>query len=439
MNFRPILAVAAFLCLGLFAPSQPGFAQEGEQQQEQKTRRTEALSERVHRRLSDAQDALDIDDFLTSETKLREILEMRNITPYERAQTHRFMGYVHLKKDDFPRGIDAFLQVIQIGGPDVIGPGLFNEIIKVLWQLYMQVENYPEAIRYGLQWHDSQEDPQPRDYMLMASAYYYVGQFQDTVDYATQAIERAQASSEEVKESWWNLLLAAYFELEQYSDALEVSKILVTQWPKKQYWLQMGGLYAEVDDEDRQRAAYWSTYEQGLMERSQEITATAQLLMLAEVPYKAAQILQAGLNDGSIEATPGNYRLAAQAWQMSQENDKALDPLRKAAEGEEDAGDRGDLYLRLAESYNAVSEYEECAAAARDALQQGGFDNKGRTNMLLGQCLFELEKYDEAKEAFSDAADDPDQRRQATRWRNHVTKEVARIKDLEDRLAEYAD
>lgn len=433
------MAVSAIVCLGFLAPVPPGFAQEGEQEQEQKTRRSEAMSEKVHRRLSDAQDALDIDDFATAESKLREILELRNLTPYETAQTHRFMGYVHLKKDDFPRGIESFLQVTRTGPPDVIGPGLYNEIIKILSQLYMQVENYSEAVRYGLQWLDSQEDPPPRDYMLMASAYYYMDRWQDTVDYATQAIEKAQATGEEIKESWWNLLLAAYFELEQFSNALEVSKILVTQWPKKQYWLQMGGLYAEAEDEARQRAAYWSAYEQGLMERSQEFAATAQLLMLANVPYKAALILQAGLEDGSIEATPANYRLAAQAWQMSQENDRALDPLRKAAEGEEDLEDRAELFLRLAESYNAVGEHEECAAVAREALQQRVGKNRGRTNMLLGQCLFELENYDEAKDAFADAADDPDMRRQATRWRNHVTKEVARIQDLQRRLEQYAD
>ena len=439
MKFRPTFFLAAFLCIGFVAPVQPGFAQEGEEQQEQKTRRSEALSERVHRRLSDAQDALDIDDFVTAESKLSEILELRNLTPYEAAQTHRFFGYVHLKKDDFPRGIEAFLQVTRIGGPDVIGPGLHNEIIKILSQLYMQVENFSEAIRYGLLWLDTQENPPARDYMMLASAYYYLGQFQNTVEFAEQAIEKAQATGEEVKETWWNLLLAAQYELEQHGAALDITRILVTNWPKKEYWLQMGGLYSEVDDEARQMAAYWSAYEQGLLENSQEFTAVAQLLMLAEFPYKAAQILQGGLEDGSIEATPGNYRLSAQAWQMSQENQRALDPLRNAAESEEDREERADLFLRLAESYNAVGEYDECTAAAREALQQRAQENEGRTHMLLGQCLFELEEYDEAKDAFSDAADDPDMRRQATRWRNHVTSEVARLQDLERRLAQYAD
>ena len=71
MKVRPQLALVALLCIAFLAPAQHVWAQEGEQQQEQKTRRGEALSERVHRRLSDAQEALEVDDFITAEAKLQ--------------------------------------------------------------------------------------------------------------------------------------------------------------------------------------------------------------------------------------------------------------------------------------------------------------------------------------------------------------------------------
>ena len=432
------MVLAALLCIAVLAPTQQGWAQEGEQQQEQKTRRSEAMSERVHRRLSDAQEALDADDFVTAEAKLREIMELRNITPYEAAQANRFLGYVYLKKDDFPRAIEAFLRVTQIGGQDVIGR-LHNEIIKILSQLYMQVENYSEAVRYGLQWLDSSDNPPPRDFMLMAMAYYQMEQWRDSLDYTTLAIEKAQANGVDVQENWWGVKLAAYWELEQYADALEVTRILLSQWPKKSYWLQLGGLYAIEEDEPRQLAAYWSTYDQGLMDRSQELTAIAQLLMLAEVPYKAAVILQEGLDSGSIEETASNYRLSAQAWQMAQEYAKALQPMRKAAESEENVEDKSALYVRLAETHSALGDYEQCVSAAREAIRLGSLKSEGHTHITLGQCLFELEKYDEAGEALTRAARDEETRRSATRLKNYYTNEVARLRDLEARLAQYAD
>ncbi len=428
--------VAALFCLILVAPTQSGWAQE-EGQEEQKTRRTEALSERVHRRLSEAQEALEADDHARAETLLREITELRNLTPYEQAQTNNFYGFVYIDKEDYPGAIEAFKQVIQIGGPDVIGPGLYHQTIRTLAQLYMQVENFSEAIVYARQWLDSQENPPPRDYVLVAMAHFQLEQWREALEYVSLAIEKAQATGVEVDENWWRYMVAAHWELEEFPEALDITRILLTQWPKKQYWMQLQGLYSILEDEGKQLAAYWCLHDQNLLSRSSELVGMAQLFMLAEVPYKAAVVLQEGIDNGSIEETPQNYRLLAQAWQLAQEDRKAVGPLRKAAESEESDEDRSQLYVRLAESYNALSEYGECASAARQALREGEPKSEGRTYMLLGQCLFEQEKYDEAGDAFARAARDSDTRRAATRWQNYIEREVARLRDLDARLARY--
>ncbi len=436
VSARPGIVVAALFCLVLAAPAQTGWTQE-EGQEEQKTRRTEALSERVHRRLSKAQDALEADDYATAESLLREITELRNLTPYEQAQTNNFSGFIHVEQEDFPGAIQAFRRVLQVGGPDVIGPGLYNRTILTLAQLYMQVENFQEAIVYARQWLDSQGNPPPRDYMLLAMAHFQLEQWRDALQYVSAAIEKAQATGVEVEENWWRYMVAAHWELEEFPEALEITRILVTQWPRKQYWMQLQGLYSIEEDEGRQLSAYWCMHDQDLLDRSSELVGMAQLFMLAEVPYKAAVVLQDGFDNGLIEETAMNYRLLAQAWQLAQEDRKALEPLRKAAEGEEDDEARSDLYLRLAESYNALSEYGECASAARQSIREGKPKSEGRIYMLLGQCLFEQEKYDEAGDAFARAVRDSDTRRAATRWQTYLEREVARLQDLEARLARY--
>ena len=436
MNIRFGPIVAALLCLALFAPAQTGHTQE-DGQQEQQTRRTEALSEKVHRRLSKAQEALEAEDHATAESLLREITELRGLTPYEQAQTNNFYGFVYIDQEDYAGAIRAFRRVIDIGGPDIIGPGLYNQTIRTLAQLYMQVEDFGEAIVYARRWLDSQENPPPRDYMLLAMAHFQLEQWREALDYVSLAIEKAQATGVEVEENWWRYMVAAHWELEEFPEALDITRILVTQWPKKQYWMQLQGLYSIVEDEPKQLAAYWCMHDQDLLDRSSELVGMAQLFMLAEVPYKAAVILQDGIDSGAIEDTATNYRILAQAWQLAQEDRKAVGPLRKAAEGEEDDEDRSDLYVRLAESYNALSEYGECASAARQALREGKPKSEGRTYMLLGQCLFEQEKYDEAGDAFARAARDSETRRAATRWQNYLEREVARLQDLDARLARY--
>ena len=437
MQSRFAIFLGMLLCVCCIAPAAPVLAQEDEGQR--KTRRVEALSEKVHRRLFKAQEAIEAKDFVTAENLLGEIMELPNLIPYERATTYRVWAIVHIEKDDAPAAIEAFLRVIQEGTPDVIGEGLYFQTLKTLSQLYMREENYAEAIRFGLQWLDSLESPQPKDYILLAYAYLQMEQWPKAQEYVLLTIDAARVQGIDIEENWWSILNYTHMELEEYPQALEVSKILVSQWPKKSYWLSLAGLYSYVDDESRQLAAYWSSYDQGLLESGNELKAVSQLLMMNGVPYKASVILQEGMDNGAIEGTAVNYRLLAQSLQMSQENRKAVEPLRKAAELEEDPEDRSNLYLRLAEVHFALSEYGECAQAARQALRQRERRDSGRNYMLLGQCYFEDEKFDQARDAFSDAASDPDFRRQATRWRNHVTKEVARIQDLEARLARYAD
>ena len=427
---------AGLVGLALLAPAGFAQAQEGEEE-EQQTRRTEAMSERVHRRFSRAQEALELEDYATAEALLQEITELRGLTPYERAQTNNFYGFIHIEKEDYQSAIRSFLGVIEIGGPGEIPEGLYNQTIRTLSQLYMQVENYPQAVVFARRWIESQVSPVPKDYMLLAMAYFQMEDWRNALENVQAAIERATQTGMEVEENWWRYLLAAHWELEEFPEALEVSKTLLTNWPKKQYWMQLQGLYSIVEDEANQFAAFWSCYDQGLLDRSNELVTMAQLFMLAEVPYKAAVVLQEGLDSGEIEETAVNYRYLAQAWQLAREDRKALDPLRKAAESEEDVEDKGELYMRLAETYNALSDYDDCASTARQALRTGELKSEGRAYMLLGQCLFEQDEFDEAGDAFTRAARDSDTRRTATQWQNYLRREVKRRSDLEARLAQY--
>ena len=394
------------------------------------------MSEKVHRRLSKAQEAYEAKDYATAHEVLNEIFEFRNLSPYERAQTHNFAGSVYVEMDDLSNAILAFEQVIRIGGPDEIG-GLYNRSIKVLAQLHMISEDYAEAVRYGRQWLDAVANPAPNDYMLLAQAHYQLDEWREVLEYVSLAIERARVTNVEVQENWWNFIIAAHWELEQFAEALDVTKILLVGWPKKKYWLSLSGLYAIEEDDAKQFAAYWSAYDQGLLTRSSELVNMAQFFMLAEVPYKAAVLLQDGLDSGAIEANAKNYRLLAQAWQLAREDEQVLAPLRKAAESEEDTEDKSTLYVRLAETYYALSDYEQCVLAVRQSIREGDLNSEGRTYMLLGQCLFEQENYEEAKDAFKKAARDEDTRPGATRWQIYLDNEVTRRRNLEARLAQY--
>jgi tetratricopeptide (TPR) repeat protein len=146
------------------------------------------------------------------------------------------------------------------------------------------------------------------------------------------------------------------------------------------------------------------------------------MLMQADIPYKAAKIMQEGLDEGTIESTESNWRLLSQAWQLAQEDEEALPALTRASSLASD----GDLDMRLAMSYANLARWEECIEASRDALRRGGINRTDQANLTLGNCLTELKQYGEARSAFQAALRDDRSRATAQQWLQYIQAEETR-------------
>ena len=154
----------------------------------------------------------------------------------------------------------------------------------------------------------------------------------------------------------------------------------------------------------------------------------AQLYLYHEVPIKAAEILQAGMDEGSIEKTEKNYELLAQAYMRSREWAKAIAPLTKAAE----MSDEGRFYEQLAESYLQDEEWTKAEANLVKALDKGGLDNEANSWLLLGISRTRIEKYEGAIKAFRKAGDDDDLAKDAFRWIRSIERRLAEQRQLEE-------
>jgi tetratricopeptide (TPR) repeat protein len=142
-------------------------------------------------------------------------------------------------------------------------------------------------------------------------------------------------------------------------------------------------------------------------------------------------MIEKGMEAGVIERNERNYRLLAQAWMQAQDDRRSIPPLREAAQRSKD----GQLHLQLAQSHLNLYEYNECVEAARTAISRGGLRRPGQANIVLGTCLLELERFDQAREAFRAARSDSSSRSSADRWIEFIDREVARKRDLERQLA----
>jgi tetratricopeptide (TPR) repeat protein len=141
-------------------------------------------------------------------------------------------------------------------------------------------------------------------------------------------------------------------------------------------------------------------------------------------------VLEQGLDDGTISSTLEHWRLLAQAWTVAQEYDKAIPALTRAAELSTD----GKMDLILAQSYMNLDRWEESVTAARNAIRKGGLDRVDQAHVMIGQALFEMDRFDDARQAFTAAQADRRSRQIAAQWLSYIDSEEERQAKLREAL-----
>jgi len=411
----PLLLVATFFAV-LLGPAAPAGAQSG-------GRATPTMRQHVYEQLSQASERVAEEQTDEAMKILRDVEKIKDLTPYEKAQLHTAIGYVQFLRDDMAASIRAYETVLaQEGLPEV----LRATTQYTLAQLYFQVEEYRKSVESLQAWLGAAVNPGPEPYVLLAQGYYQLGEYRKGIDPILTAMRIAETRARRVEESWYLLLRVFWFELKNNEKVLEVLETLVREYPKKEYWVQLGAVYGEVGQEDKRLAAYRAAYRQGFLDRDSEIVVLAQLLVQANVPYGGAVVLARAMDEGVVPRTAENLRLLSQAWTLAQEDRKSIAALKEAA----GISDDGELDARLADAHANLAEWESVVGAARSALDKG-VARPGQVQLLLGMALFELGRFDEARSTFLSARSSPETERTASQWVSFVDSEQKRLAELD--------
>jgi tetratricopeptide (TPR) repeat protein len=279
-------------------------------------------------------------------------------------------------------------------------------------------------------WLSLTEDDNLTAYEMMAQAYYQLERYRDALTPARKVIELTKAEGKPVKEHSLLLMRVLYYELGEYDEVAFVLKDLIARYPKKQYWIQLASLYGQMEDQNKQLVVLELAYLQGYLQQESEVLTYASLLLNNELPLRAAHVLENGLADDIISSTLEHWRLLAQAWTLAQEYEKAIPALTRAAELSSD----GKMDLILAQSFMNLDRWEECVAAARNGVRKGGLDRVDQAHVLIGQALFELDRFDEARQAFIAAQADRRSRQLAAQWLSYIDSEEERQAKLREAL-----
>ena len=373
--------------------------------------------------------------------------DMANLKSYDRSVMWNAWAFVYFNAGKYDQAMDAYYNLIN--EPEVT-IGLRVGALLSLAQLHLVQENYKEGIELILQWMNEVEKVTAQSYSLLGQAYYQTGDFRKSLSSMETAVTMAEEEGYKPRENWYVIMAASIGELkkeigekESLLRQIDIYEILVNLYPKKQYFIQLGGSYGQLGRERDYMITLKAAHQKDFLNKESEYLALTQLLLLNQNPYWAAQVFVSGqkkmitIVDEKTEEekvvpvvkdTEKNLKLLADAWRMAQEIDKAIPVLEKAANMSKD----GESFVLLGNLYLSEDRVEKAVEAINKGLEKGKVKKLSQVYLTLGQAYFELEKFEEAKKNFRIAARDKDKKikQQANNWIKYTENEEIRVANL---------
>jgi tetratricopeptide (TPR) repeat protein len=395
------------------------------------TRRVPSMSEATYKKLSEAQEAIDAKDYATAKQVLNDMLERASrLNGNEIGQVHNMLGFVHFSDENYAEALRSYEKVLAQG--EDIPEGLEVQTLYTMAQLSFVDEQYQKALDYMQQWIAKAENPGADPHIFMGQVYYQMENFPAAIQQIEQGISIAKERNLEVKENWWALLNFLYYEQENWPKVLEILEILVRDFPKRDYWIRLAGIHAQQGNDKESLWTYEAADAGGFLTQQSDLTNYSGTLMQAELPWRAALVMDRGLKDEVIERTDTTLQQLGQAWQLAQEVDKAIPVLEEAAR----LSDEGRIYERLAPLYYDNDQLKECVDAADGALEKGELRAESAVHQIRGMCLSDQDKKSDARKAFvtcrtvARREDDDTNQRICQQWIRYLDNEEEREETL---------
>ena len=378
-----------------------------------------ALDELTWKRLNDIYEDVGAELYDEAYAKLQKIYP-RTHDDYQKAVMAQALAQVEWARSNYESALQYFETAVELDAlPDLAHFSLMYQIA----QLYYMQDRYDEALERLALWMCKVPEVKitAEAYILKASIYAQKKDWKNVI----AAVDTAISMSDDPKEGWYQLKLASHFELEQFPKVAQTLEVLVQFWPdKKDYWIQLSQIYYKLKKNDEALSVMALAYRRNMLERQTDIVYLSNLYSNNDVPYKAADVLQKGIEDGFIESNKQYWTVAADSWYAAEEMEKALVAYEKAGQ---ESGD-GEIDLRRAYILVDMERWDEASVAVSAALEKGGFNERktGEAYVIQGVSEFNLGNYNKASTAWGRASKYPKSKNSAQQWMNHMREERAR-------------
>ena len=378
------------------------------------------LDEQTWKRMNDVYEEIGEENYDLAFEKLNSMVERARGGVYLKAIVQQLLGQVEWARENYDAALRGFESAVEMDAlPDVTHYSLMYQIA----QLYYMKERYDEAVDSLDVWFCKApaETIKASAYILKASIYAAKEDWAKVIP----SVESAIAMADKPTESWFLLKLASHQQLEDMPEARDTLKVMLTHWPnKKLYWIQLSNVYFQLQNDDEALSVVALAYRKNLLDKQTDYLYLSNLYALREVPFKAAQVLQDGIEKGFVEPTEKNWKMIADGWYTSEEMEQALTAYEKAGAAALD----GEIDLRRGYILIDLERWEDARDALIKAIDKGGINERkiGEAHLMVGMAEFNLDNFDDASAAWGRASRYPKTKTAAQQWMAHLREERAR-------------
>ena len=406
MNNRPLVA-ALVLALGAAFPVVSGAAD-----CENPKKATGSLSESTYRRRTKIQEDIGEKKYREAIEQLDKLVGRVEKNDYEYALVMQTYGFAYSAQNQYAKAAETFQKAID---KDALPQEPQELMLFNVGQLYMAGDEIDKGLKTLLKYVNTACSPIPAEaYILIANAYAEKKQYSKALPWVDKAIATKGAKT---PESWYQLKLAMHYEQRQFKSASQVLVTLISKFPiKEQYWKQLSGVFLEMKDDEESLAVLALAERQGFLDTEKEINNLVNVYLFMDIPFKAANVLEAAMASGKVERNYENLKRLGTAWQLARVDDKAITVLSQAAE----AGKDGDMWMQIGQIYVGQEEWDKAISSLDKAVAQGA-SRSGEANLLLGVSYWNKGQNGPAREAFRKAQRYNKTKQQANTWLAHLS------------------
>jgi tetratricopeptide (TPR) repeat protein len=337
---------------------------------------------------------------------LEKVLNDPKASPYARALALQGESQISWSNEDYKAAIAKLDQAIKLDA--LPNKSQFQAMYQVA-QLNLMEEKYDAAVVAVTQWSAQSGAKTAESLALQGNAYYRLDKFQDAID----SIKQALSMTDKTNEGWLQILMASYYELQQYDEASKVAQQQLAKDPtNKKLIQQLSSIYINNKQEQKALELMMDAKAKGLVTTEDDYKQLAQLYNYLDKSKEAAATINEGITKNAIKPGYDIYKLLGDAYAMADDDKNAIDAYNKAAPFAKD----GNVYYLLGHRLLDADRSKEAKDALTQAIAKGGLKQEGEAYILLGNAEYDLGNTTAAIAAYEKAKSYPSTKKMAESW-----------------------